>query len=176
MKNFKRLGTILLSAFVLFCFLSCDKELDQLGADRERIPVNGQIEADHVSFFINAREASNIEESFLYGHGFLDSNESLKVSAEQHHVTYYETESSVQIECGQFTYTLGNGDHIFGDYCGCGDYCDSNVSVEMVLNITGGTGMYKGANGNISATVNRDIIDENKMHILSLKGSILLAK
>jgi hypothetical protein len=46
----------------------------------------------------------------------------------------------------------------------------------MVLNITGGTGMYKGANGSISATVNRDINDENSDHILDLKGSILLAK
>ena len=176
MKNFKRLGAMLMSAFVLFCFFSCDPETPDLGEGREKVPVNGKIIADHVSFFVNDREASNVEESFLYGHGFLDSNETYEVSTEQHHVTYYETESSVQIECGQFTYSLGNGDRLFGEYCGCGDYCDSNVNVEMVLNITGGTGIYKGANGSISATVNREITDVNSKHILELKGSILLAK
>jgi len=46
----------------------------------------------------------------------------------------------------------------------------------MVLNITGGTGIYKGANGSISAIVNRDITDINSEHILQLKGTILLGK
>ena len=175
MKNFKRSGSVLIFGIVLIGFLSCDKELP-IQPDRERVPVNGQIMADHVSFFINDRDDPNVEESFLYGHGFLDSNESLKVSSEQHHVTYYETESSVQIECGQFTYSFGNGDRIYGEYCGCGDYGDGNVCVEMVLNITGGSGKYHGANGSISAIVNRDVDDVNSDHILDLKGVILLAK
>jgi len=175
MKNFKRVGTILISGFVLFCFLSCEKNTELLG-DRDQVPVNGKILADHVSFFINDRDATNVEESFINGHGFLDSNEIMKVSTQQSHVTYYETESSVQIECGQFTFTSSNGDHLYGDYCGCGDYGDGGVCVEMVLNITGGTGEYHGANGSISAMVNRDVNDENSNHILDLKGVILLAK
>ena len=174
MKNFKRSGTILISGFVLFCFLSCDNDLP-IQPERTRIPVNGQILADHVSFFINDRNTSDPEESFIYGNGFLDSNESIRVSTQQKHVTYYETESSVQIECGQFTYIDANGDSFFGVYCGCGDYGDANVCVDMVLNITGGTGLYKGANGNISATVNRDVTDETSIHILDIKGVILLA-
>jgi hypothetical protein len=177
MKNFKRSGAILISGFILFCILSCDdKDLPSISDGRDPIHVNGQIVADHVSFFINDRDDPNIEESFLYGHGFLNSNEASKISTELSHVTYYETESRVQIECGQFTFSDENGDSIFGDYCGGGDYGDGNVCVEMVLNITGGSGKYLDANGSISATVNRYVSDVNSDHILDLKGVILLAK
>ena len=64
MKNFKRSGSILIFGIVLISFLSCDKELP-IQPDRERVPVNGQIMADHVSFFINDRDDPNVEESFL---------------------------------------------------------------------------------------------------------------
>lgn len=176
MKNFKGFSTLLISGFVLFSLLSCDnKDLPSIMEDREPVAVDGQITADHVSFFINDRSAADIEESFIYGHGFLNSNISSNISTRQSHVTYYETESSVQIECGQFSFSDEKGDRIFGTYCGCGDYGDGNVCVEMVLNVTGGTGRYVGANGNISAVVNRDLTVENSDHILDLKGVILLA-
>jgi hypothetical protein len=176
MKNFKRIGTLLISGFVLFAFLSCDnKDLPSLLDDREPVAVDGQITADHVSFFVNDRNTVNIEESFIYGHGFLNSNGSSKISTQQTHVTYFETESSVQIECGEFSFSDENGDRIFGTYCGCGDYGDGNVCVEMVMSVNGGTGRYVGANGNISAIVNRDLTVENSDHILELKGVILLA-
>jgi hypothetical protein len=175
MKNFKRISTLLISGFVLFSFLSCDnKEIPSLLDDRESVPVNGQITADHVSFFINDRTAADIEESFIYGHGYLNSDGTSQISSQQSHVTYYETESSVQIECGQFSFSDENGDTIFGEYCGCGDYGDGNVCVEMVLNIQGGTGPYAGANGSINAIVNRDVTVENSDHIMELKGAILL--
>ena len=167
MKNFKGISTLLISGFVLFSFLSCDnKEIPSLLDDREPVAVNGQITADHVSFFINDRNTENVEESFLYGHGYLNSDVSSKISSQQSHVTFYETESSVQIECGQFTFSDENGNSIFGDYCGCGDYGDGNVCVEMVMNVKGGTGRYLGANGSISAIVNRDVTVENSDHVM----------
>jgi hypothetical protein len=155
--------------------MSCREDPEPL-LPRPQLSVDGQILADHVSFFINDRDASSIEESFMHGKGFLDPNEEIGISAQLNHVTYYETESSVQIECGQFTYTDENGDSFFGDYCGCGDYGDGSVCVEMVMNITGGSGKYLGANGSISATVNRNVNDINSDHVLHLKGVILFAK
>ena len=176
MKNFKKSGAILIMAGIMICTLSCREDPELLLPNRPQFNVDGQILADHVSFFINDRDAENIEESFINGHGYLNPTTASKISSELSHVTYYETESSVQIECGQFTFSDENGDSIFGDYCGCGDYGDGNVCVDMVLNITGGSGKYRGANGSISATVNRDVDDVNSDHILDLKGVILLAK
>ena len=175
MKTLRILGSIAIMAGILICFISCREDPEPLLPNRTQLGVNGEILADHVSFFINDRDASNIEESFINGEGFLDKDQTTKISASLKHVTYYETESSVQIECGEFTYSFEDGDRIYGDYCGCGDYGDGSVCVDMVLNITGGSGKYIGANGSINATVNRDVDDVNSNHILDLKGVILLA-
>jgi hypothetical protein len=174
MKNLQNIAATLVMAGIMIGLISCREDPEPLIPNRTHLGVNGEILADHVSFFINDRDASNIEESFMNGKGFLDKDNTTRISASLKHVTYYETEHSVQIECGEFTCSDEDGDRFFGEYCGCGDYGDGNVCVEMVLNITGGSGKYIGANGSISATVNRDVDDENSDHILNLKGLILL--
>lgn len=174
MKTLLKTGSLLILATFLSCLFSCD---DPEPPVKDRINVTGQVHATDVSFFINDRTATDVQESFMHGNGTIFANGELKMTSRQTHVTYREELDNVQFESGQFEYVFDNGDMIFGTYSGCGMFVDcTNTCCNLMLQISGGTGNYSRATGALEVNLNPDGEIDSPGLALDLKGTILVPK
>ncbi|MBR9999787.1 MAG: hypothetical protein KFF73_12500 [Cyclobacteriaceae bacterium] len=185
MKTFLSRGSLTILLAVLPFFISCTDLLDQLGFGSavpfeepkpQRMAVLGEIQADHAAFFLTDGNQSITKKSFIYGSGFLDHEGLIPVSCRHTHITIGESAACVRIVDGNFEFILDRGDILFGVYDGYGSCEQGNVNLELQLNITGGTGDYEDASGNIRAAVITSRGSSSSGLCLDLAGVILVKR
>jgi hypothetical protein len=154
-----------------FFGLGSIKEIE--GPERKKIVIQGNVHADHVAFFLNKYDQSDMRESFIYGTGILDGNGLIQVSCKHRHIALLVSEDILRFEDGEFEYNLGQGNILFGTYTGHGTINDGIVQADLTLNISGGYGEYAGASGNIIVTIHQK--DPGQL-ILKLDGAVLITE
>lgn len=183
MKTFLKHGTLQFLAILMLILPRCTDVLDEMGLghvnsyqppEKKRVQINGIILADHVGIFIGSRTESELKESFIFGHGNLDSNGLLKISSRHTHFTYRISDKEFQVKEGQFEYLFEDGDILFGTYNGYGSLIEGDPYFTLNLNISGGIGNYKNAAGNIEAIISPDPESKSSGLKVNVSGVILV--
>lgn len=175
---------ILAKAFILQALLfSCMEPLDSIGVgsihdykdpEKIRITIQGKVKADHFYLFTNAYDATDLTESFIYGSGMLNKENTLRVSCELRHFARRDEMGRIHIKEGKFEYIVNNSDDFFGTYSGYTSEITGQSSLNLTLNISGGSGRYERGSGTINIIVKLDNEKDPSNLSLELTGAILI--